>query len=160
MFTTIRNKESGFTIVELLIVIVVIGILAALVLNTFQGVQARARDTERTTDINAVHTHLEVYYNDNAYYPSGVATATDCLAADGATDISCVLSTGGGAAALFDGLDAEALDDPEGVTIDTTGTGDYQYAPGNCAAGTGHCDDYVLTATLEDAADYTKASLN
>jgi prepilin-type N-terminal cleavage/methylation domain-containing protein len=158
MFTKIRKQESGFTIVELLIVIVVIGILAALVLNTFQGVQARARDTERTTDINSVHTHLEVYYNDYAYYPSGVATNTDCRSADDTADISCVLSTGGGATALFDGLDAEALNDPEGVAIDTAGTGDYTYTPASCTAG--HCDSYVLTAALEDAADYTKNSLN
>jgi prepilin-type N-terminal cleavage/methylation domain-containing protein len=65
---TIKNSK-GFTIVELLIVIVVIGILAALVLNSFRGVQERARDTERRTDINAQSTQLEVYYTDNGGYP-------------------------------------------------------------------------------------------
>ena len=65
---TIRNSK-GFTIVELLIVIVVIGILAALVLNSFRGVQERARDTERRTDTNSVATQLEVYYTDNGGYP-------------------------------------------------------------------------------------------
>jgi prepilin-type N-terminal cleavage/methylation domain-containing protein len=64
----IKNSK-GFTIVELLIVIVVIGILAALVLNSFRGVQERARDTERRTDINAQSTQLEVYYTDNGGYP-------------------------------------------------------------------------------------------
>ena len=64
-----RQLSKGFTIVELLIVIVVIGILAALVLNTFSGVQRRARDTERQTDVNSVATQLEVYYNDNGGYP-------------------------------------------------------------------------------------------
>ena len=39
----IKRKDRGFTIVELLIVIVVIGILAALVLNSFRGVQERAQ---------------------------------------------------------------------------------------------------------------------
>lgn len=75
----LKNKTSqkGFTIVELLIVIVVIGILAALVLNTFSGVQKRARDTQRQTDINAIATQLEVYYNDKGGYPilSEVTTA-------------------------------------------------------------------------------------
>ena len=42
MLKQYKRNQAGFTIVELLIVIVVIGILAALVLNTFQGVQARA----------------------------------------------------------------------------------------------------------------------
>ena len=65
-----KTAQKGFTIVELLIVIVVIGILAALVLNTFSGVQARARDTERQTDNNSIATQLEVYYNDNGHYPT------------------------------------------------------------------------------------------
>ncbi|MGB3023884.1 MAG: type II secretion system protein [Candidatus Saccharimonadales bacterium] len=65
-----KSSQKGFTIVELLIVIVVIGILAALVLNTFSGVQKRARDTQRQTDVNALATQLEVSYNDNGYYPS------------------------------------------------------------------------------------------
>jgi type II secretory pathway pseudopilin PulG len=43
--------------------------LAALVLNSFRGVQERARDTERRTDINAQATQLEVYYTDNGGYP-------------------------------------------------------------------------------------------
>ncbi len=46
-----HKAEQGFTLVELLIVIVVIAILAAIVISTFAGVQARARDTERQTDV-------------------------------------------------------------------------------------------------------------
>jgi len=68
MKSKIKNSK-GFTIVELLIVIIIIGILAALVLNSFQGVQQRARDTKRQTDINAQSSQLEVYYTDNAGYP-------------------------------------------------------------------------------------------
>ena len=64
-----KYSQKGFTIVELLIVIVVIGILAALVLNTFSGAQKRARDTERVGDVNALATQLEVYYNDKGAYP-------------------------------------------------------------------------------------------
>jgi prepilin-type N-terminal cleavage/methylation domain-containing protein len=69
MSSKIKKSSKGFTIVELLIVIVVIGILAALVLNSFRGVQERARDTKRRTDVNAQASQLEVYYTDNGGYP-------------------------------------------------------------------------------------------
>lgn len=70
---SLRNRSSGFTIIELLIVIVVIAILAGLVLNAFGNIQARARDTERRNDINAIHTQLELYYTDNDEYPADLA---------------------------------------------------------------------------------------
>src|SRR5665648_456836 len=66
----IRRKQTGFTIVELLIVIVVIGILAAITIVAYNGVQTRARDTERTAEIKSVQTALEIYYIDNGFYPS------------------------------------------------------------------------------------------
>ena len=142
MFTQLKKRSEGFTIVELLIVIVVIGILAALVLNTFQGVQARARDTERKTDINAIHTQLEVFYNDNGYY---LAAASDLSVANLA------------------GIDGAALEDPNQVTIGGAG-GNYSYVPtpASCTnGGATPCASYALTSTLEgDVAGYTKDSLN
>ncbi len=69
----LKNKniiQKGFTIVELLIVIVVIAILAALVLNTFAGVQAKARDSDRQNDISTIDKHLETYHANNGHYPS------------------------------------------------------------------------------------------
>lgn len=48
------NKQTGFTIVELLIVIVVIGILAAITIVAYNGVQQRARDIDRKSDIAAL----------------------------------------------------------------------------------------------------------
>ncbi|HVC35982.1 MAG TPA: prepilin-type N-terminal cleavage/methylation domain-containing protein, partial [Candidatus Dormibacteraeota bacterium] len=65
-----RLKQRGFTIVELLIVIVVIGILAAMVITTYTGIQARARDAKRQTDMNAVQTQLEAYFAQNGNYPT------------------------------------------------------------------------------------------
>lgn len=64
-----KSKQNGFTIIELLIVIVVIGILAALVLNTVAGVQQRSRDTERRTDITVLATALEDFYKEHGGYP-------------------------------------------------------------------------------------------
>jgi prepilin-type N-terminal cleavage/methylation domain-containing protein len=76
MISLKKARSSGFTIVELLIVIVVIGILAALVIVTYNGIQQKARDTERKTDIKALQGHLEAYWADNAKYPT-LANAND-----------------------------------------------------------------------------------
>jgi prepilin-type N-terminal cleavage/methylation domain-containing protein len=55
------NKESGFTIVELLIVIVVIGILAAITIVAYNGVQSRARATTYQTDVASLVKKIEAY---------------------------------------------------------------------------------------------------
>lgn len=62
-------KRQGFTIVELLIVIVVIGILAAITIVAFTGVQARARDAERASEAQSIYKAIEMYRADNGAYP-------------------------------------------------------------------------------------------
>ena len=65
-----KQKQSGFTIVELLIVIVVIGILAAITIVAYNGVQQRARDAQRKQDVATITKALELYYTDNGRYPN------------------------------------------------------------------------------------------
>ena len=55
---TLKNI-SGFTLVELLVVISIIAILSVLGISLFGGVQQRARDTERRSEINAIKDALE-----------------------------------------------------------------------------------------------------
>lgn len=70
----IKNK-SGFTIVELLVVIVTIAILTSIIIVVFNGVQERARDSARKSDIGLIMKALDMYYVDNGQYPQITATA-------------------------------------------------------------------------------------
>ncbi len=147
---SLQKREKGFTIIELLIVIVVIGILAAIVITTFSGIQRKARDSERTTDINAIHGQLEAYFTTNGYYPT-----------------LANLSDDGWVGSNLPGLDVEALRDPQGSGgNDITGAiaeDDYAYVLTNpaCDNGAGgNCDGYTLTATLEAGGTHAKSALN
>lgn len=71
-----QRLTRGFTIVELLIVIVVIAILAAITIVAFNGVQDRARYTSMKSDLDSIHKALEMYKVDHGDYPN----SADCVA--------------------------------------------------------------------------------
>ena len=76
-----RRGINGFTIVELLIVIVVIAILAAISVVAYNGIQTRARDTARIQKIKDISKAIELYKVDNGYYPQiqdGNGSETTC----------------------------------------------------------------------------------
>ena len=147
----IQRKQQGFTIVELLIVIVVIGILAALVITTFTGIQQKARDTERQTDIKAMYGQVEAQYAQTGKYPT-LANMNDST----------------WRAANVKGLDPEALRDPKGAAqtlVAAPAANSYSYAvtasDGTaCDNTTKDCAQYTLTATFEGSGTFTRSNLN
>jgi len=72
----VYDKESGFTIVELLIVIVIIAILAALVIVAYNGIQNRARAAQYQTDAQVILKKMEAYYSNVGNYPVTSSTTT------------------------------------------------------------------------------------
>jgi type II secretion system protein G len=145
MMTSLKKRQGGFTIVELLIVIIIIGILATLVVVQFTNQQKKARDAQRKTDIGALETNLEAYYAENGKYP--------VLADLNSTTLK--------------GLKAETLKDPK-ATSDAPRSGaasatqyGYTVTPANCDNTTTDCTNFEVSAVLEDGnTPYTKKSEN
>jgi prepilin-type N-terminal cleavage/methylation domain-containing protein len=65
-----RQKQTGFTIVELLIVIVVIAILAAITVVAYNGIQDRANDAAVQNDLSMIASKLKVYATTDGLYPT------------------------------------------------------------------------------------------
>jgi prepilin-type N-terminal cleavage/methylation domain-containing protein len=64
------ESKRGFTLIEILIVVAIIGILASVVLVGLGPVQRRGRDARRISDLRQIQTALELYYNQNGKYPA------------------------------------------------------------------------------------------
>lgn len=87
-----KQKGSGFTIVELLIVIVVIAILAAISLVAYQGVQSRAHNSAVQNDLARFAKNIQLYAADTGSLPAGGMTT---LASASPSTGSVVASPGG-----------------------------------------------------------------
>jgi prepilin-type N-terminal cleavage/methylation domain-containing protein len=64
------DLSKGFTLVELLVVIGIIGALATLVLVQLGSTRAKGRDVKRIADVNQMRSAIESYFDDNGKYPS------------------------------------------------------------------------------------------
>jgi len=64
------NFQHGFTLVELLIVITILGIIVTIGLVSFRSSQIRGRDTQRKSDLKQIASALELYYSDYGSYPT------------------------------------------------------------------------------------------
>lgn len=70
MYKINKNKFSkGFTLLELLVVIIIIGLLAAIILASVNTARARGRDAKRITEIKSMQNALQIYFSANGYYP-------------------------------------------------------------------------------------------
>ncbi|WP_327036975.1 type IV pilin protein [Methylotenera versatilis] len=110
MMNTIKRLQKGFTLVEIMIVVAIIGILASIAIPSYQDYVKRARASAATGALADMRIKMEQYYQDNRTYVDGPctpATGTDttyfafaCSAAGTATAYT-LTATGSGVMAGY-----------------------------------------------------------
>ncbi len=115
---TKKSPNDGFTIVELLIVIVVIGVLASVTVVAFNSMRSRGYDTQSALEFKAIQKALENFYTVNGRYPD----PAEMNGTAGPTTLGLDLKT---MSAYFnDGMGF-------GTCNSNTSGGRYCYVPGN-----------------------------
>lgn len=126
------KRESGFTVIELIVVVVFLGVAATLLLIQKGNLEATRRDNMRKTAINAMYYNLEeVFYEKNGYYPAKIDSKT------------------------LRAMDPALFTDPNGVKMNEEDA-TYRYNGTNCNGD--KCQSYTLRADLEREADFVKES--
>lgn len=149
-------KRRGFTIVEIVVVITAIAILAGIGMVSYSAMQVRARDTERTADIDVMSAALETYYERFGKYPdtttmSGSGFLSDTLRVS--AEALTTPGTTGASAPLYS------------YTMATTSsTSQYAYmayqntSTTQCTTAAQSCTRFVLSYSLERTGAQTKLS--
>src|SRR5438477_12605363 len=81
----LNNDEKGFTLIELMVVVLIIAILIAIAIPTFLGARQRAQDKQAQSNIRNALTTEKTYYVDNQAY---TATAANLTAIETSLDFS------------------------------------------------------------------------
>jgi prepilin-type N-terminal cleavage/methylation domain-containing protein len=64
-----KTQKHGFTLVELLVVMSILGVLVAIIAGNFRSAQIRGRDAQRKSDLKQLSESLELFYADYGKYP-------------------------------------------------------------------------------------------
>ena len=65
----IKIKKTGFTLVEIVVVIGIMALLSSIIYSSFDGAKAQSRDQQRLADISTIQLGLELYFNQHGSYP-------------------------------------------------------------------------------------------
>lgn len=65
---------TGFTLVEIVIVVGIMALLSGIIFSSFDGAKAKSRDQQRLTDISNIQLGLELYFNQHGSYPEELDT--------------------------------------------------------------------------------------
>ncbi len=129
----LHSFTDGFTVIELLVFILVLGVVSVVALTNIRTVRAQNRDATSKVDINAIFFQAEVFREKNGYYPETID------------------------ATILKGIDSESLKDKVGLALNAAGSA-YTYKPAGCTDS--KCKSFVLTSQLEKEAPFVKESLS
>lgn len=124
--------RKGFTLVELLIVVSIIGILTSFLMVNFIGAKSRARDAQRKSDMRQMQAAFELFRADVGNYPTNAQVACGSSLTNGGTTYM------------------------QKIPCDPLNTGQYIYTYTQTGGGTG----YSLFACLENVNDSQKDAAN
>lgn len=126
-------KQRGFTVIELLVVLVILIVGAWLFFSEQDNIKAVQRDSARKVAVNAMYYNLEeVYYPQHNYYPQHIDSKT------------------------LRAMDPALFTDPTGIALGESDS-DYRYDATGCSTD-GHCTGYTLRSIMERESDYTKTN--
>ena len=126
------KRSSGFTVIEVIVVALFLGIASILMILQRNDLVASQRDNQRKTAINAMYYNLEeVYYAKNGYYPDTINNT------------------------VLTAMNPALFTDPDGTKLGDTGA-EYHYDASNCQNG--QCKSYKLSADMDKEATYVKTS--
>lgn len=126
------KHHKGFTVIELLVVIVVLAVAVFLVFWQKNNLDIASRDDQRRTAVNAMYYSLE-----NAYYPIHQSYPDH-------------INSG-----VLKSMDPDLFTDPNGIKLGESSSS-YRYTPTNCTDGS--CKSYTLQSSMERQATYKKTS--
>ena len=134
--------STGFTLIEILVVIAIIGILTAIIMPSLSTARAKGRDAQRVSDIKQIQLALELYYDACGNYPYDIYDTNNNVCGSVSSGVGLVAS-GYIPNVPYDPLSSSPC------TSDTSGnSGCYEYVS-LCLNGSSVPNSYHLGATLE-----------